>query len=192
MRHSITALVLLALAGGTVASSGAHTGASPSGTTYASWQFKPAFTVQVPAGWIVSERDERGTQIWRRCNTCPHLGEDNGEVTLDMALGRLTLSKAVAQLRKAENIHAGPVRHVRLGALAGLGFTANRTGGDVLFADSGYNSEPQGEPFDVYAVTAAGRTLTIFIDPHASHASAARAFTASAIELVKTLRFKSS
>jgi len=162
-------------------------------TSYHAKVFKPAFTVRLPAGWTVAERDAAGAQIWRKCRKCAHEGEENGEITLDMALGGMSPSDAIARLQKAHNIDAGPSRMAQLGTLSGFEFTATRTGkGDVLFEDGGYGSEAVGAPLDVYAFTAARRTVTIFIDPHTSHGGAALAFTKSALAIAKTIRFASA
>jgi hypothetical protein len=190
LRYAIVATAVLALAAPATSLAGAAAGPAK---TYESWLFKPAFTVRLPAGWTAAERDEGGTQFWHECRTCPYDGELKGEVTIDMALGRMPPSKAIARLKKSENVRAGHVRAVKLGTLSGLEFTATRTGaGDVVFRDSGYHTDPTGEPLEILVVEVAGRTVSIFIDPGTSRGSAARAFTLSGLAFVKALRFKSA
>ena len=199
MRHSIGAVVLLAAAAAGIGAgasreqaraAAAASSGSPRASSYESWLFKPTFTVRLPAGWTVAERDSDGAQLWHECKTCPQDGELKGELTLDMALGAMSPSKAIARLRKAANVQAGSPRRAMLGTVSGFEFTANRTGtGDVVFQDSGYHTDAGGAPLEIFAVRAAGRTVTIFIDPGTSRGSAARAFTASALALAKAIRF---
>jgi hypothetical protein len=152
--------------------------------------FRPVFTVELPPGWFVAERDPGAAQIFLPCKTCVHEGEENGEITLDMALSDSSASEAIARLQMAKNIDAGPSEPVELGSLSGFKFTAARTGnGEVMFQDSGYHTEPACLPLEVYVVTAAGQTITIFVDPHESCGSAARAFTETALAIVKTIHF---
>ena len=68
--------------------------------------FHPSFTVELPPGWFVAERDPAAAQIYLPCNTCIHEGEENGEVTLDMALTGSSPSEAIARLQMAKNIDA--------------------------------------------------------------------------------------
>jgi hypothetical protein len=139
---------------------------SPSSGPYASTVFSPAFTVLLPPGWTVAERDEGAAQLYKQCDTCTHGGEENGEITLDMGLQKSSIRAAADQLRKATNVVAGPLRPIKLGELSGLAFTATRTGkGDVQFQDSGYDTDPHGAPLQVYAVRVATRTMTVFLDP---------------------------
>ncbi|HEY6073791.1 MAG TPA: hypothetical protein VIV15_10445, partial [Anaerolineales bacterium] len=124
--------------------------------------FRPVFTVELPAGWFVAERDATGAQIYLPCNTCIHEGEENGEITLDMALSALQPSEAIARLQTGQNIKAGPSEPFELGILQGLKFTAERMGnGAVMFQDSGYHSEATGLPLEIYVVSSAGKTVTI-------------------------------
>ena len=140
---------------------------SPSpGGPYTSTVFSPAFTVQLPPGWTVAERDEGAAQLYKQCDTCTHGGEENGEITLDTGLQKSSVRAAADRLRKATNVVAGPLKPIKLGELSGLAFTATRTGkGDVLFQDSGYDTDPHGAPLQVYALQVAGRTMTVFLDP---------------------------
>jgi hypothetical protein len=114
--------------------------------------FSPAFTVRLPPGWTVAERDAGAAQLYQQCDTCEHGGEENGEVTLDMGEQSKPVPVALARLRQVKNAVPEPATRVRLGALAGWEFTATRTGkGDVLFEDSGYDTDPTGAPLQVYA-----------------------------------------
>jgi hypothetical protein len=129
-------------------------------------------------------------QIFLPCKTCVHEGEENGEITLDMALSDSSPSDAIARLQMAKNIDASPAEPVELGTLSGFKFTAARTGnGEVMFQDSGYHTEATGMPIEVYVVTAAGQTITIFIDPHESSGSAAGTFKETALAIAKTIHF---
>jgi hypothetical protein len=164
--------------------------ASVTSPIYETKVFRPAFTVELPPGWYVAERDPKAAQIFLPCKTCIHEGEENGEITLDMALSDSSASEAMARLQMAKNIDASPSEPVELGSLSGFKFTAARTGnGEVAFQNSGYGSEAAGLPIEVYVVTAAGQTITIFIDPHESSGSAAGTFKETALAIVKTIHF---
>jgi hypothetical protein len=152
--------------------------------------FSPSFSVELPPGWIVAERDRAAAQLYRPCDTCVHDGEENGEITLGMELSEMSPDEAIARLREARNVDAGPAEAAQLGSLSGFRFTATRTGkGEVRFQDSGYRSEAEGEPFEVFAVTGAGQTVMIFVDPHTSRGSDFTEFTDAALEIAKTIRF---
>src|SRR4029079_6372879 len=66
------------------------TSASAAGQPYRSRIFDPAFSAVLPVGWTVAERDPSGVQFFKPCRTCLEGGEENGEVTLDMALAHAT------------------------------------------------------------------------------------------------------
>jgi hypothetical protein len=152
--------------------------------------FRPVFTVELPPGWFVAERDLGAAQIFLPCKTCIHEGEENGEITLDMALADSPPTEAIARLQMAKNIDPGPTEPAELGTFSGFKFTATRTGnGEVMFQDSGYHSDATGLPLEVYVFTAAGKTVTIFIDPHESSGDAALAFMEIALATMKTIRF---
>jgi hypothetical protein len=162
----------------------------PSASAYETKVFRPAFSVELPPGWYVAERDPGAAQIFVACKTCAHEGEENGEITLDMALAKSSPSDAIARLQMGKNVTAGPSEPVNLGSLSGFKFTATRTGnGEVVFQDSGYHTEAGQLPLDVYVVTAGAQTVTIFIDPHESSGSAAQAFAETALAILKTIRF---
>jgi hypothetical protein len=164
--------------------------ASVTSPVYETKEFRPAFAVELPPGWYVAERDPAAAQIYLPCDTCVHEGEENGEITLDMALSDSSPSEAIARLQMAKNIDAGPSEPVELGTLTGFKFTAARTGnGEVTFQDSGYRSDAAGLPLEIYVVSAAGKTVTIFIDPHESSGSAAHEFAEIALTIVKNIHF---
>ena len=168
--------------------------ASPSATpgVYASTVFSPAFTVRLPPGWTVAERDAGAAQLYQQCDACEHSGEENGEITLDMGEQSRSVPAALARLRQVKNAVAGPTTRVRLGALAGWEFAATRTGkGDVLFEDSGYDTDPTGAPLEVYAVPVQGRTLVVLLDPPRP-GPAVRVFRARAESILRQLRFPGS
>ena len=164
--------------------------ASVTSPIYETKVFHPVFTVELPPGWFVAERDRAAAQIFLPCKTCVHEGEENGEITLDMALSDSSPSEAIARLQMAKNIDAGPSEPVELGMLSGFKFTAARTGnGEVMFQDSGYRTEAAGQPLEIYVVTATGHTVTIFVDPHESSGSAAHDFAEIARTIVNTIHF---
>ena len=162
---------------------------SPPPGVYASTVFSPAFTVRLPPGWTVAERDAGAAQLYQQCDTCEHDGEENGEITLDMGEQNRPLQTALARLRQVKSAAAGPATRVRLGALAGWGFTATRTGrGDVLFEDSGYNTDATGAPLQVYAFPVGGHTLTVLLDPPQA-GPAVKVFRARAESILRQLHF---
>lgn len=161
--------------------------AAPGGKRYRSAFFSPAFTVVLPAGWVVAERDVGGAQMFRQCGDCPANGELNGEVTLDMALATLSLSKAINVLRSGiSNVAAGPLTPVSIGSLRGEGFSARRTGKAIEFPRSGYHTEGKGAPLRVMVVKGGGRTVTVILDAPTARAPK---FMADATAALKTLRF---
>jgi hypothetical protein len=127
--------------------------------------------------------------MWKRCSSCPYDGEvENGEVTLDMALARLSLSRAIKLLHGGiSGVAVGPVRPISIGTLRGLGFTARRSGAEeAVFPRSGYHTTTG--PLQVWVVRGAGKTVTVIQDPPAN-ARRSAAFWANAKALLKTLRF---
>ena len=165
---------------------------APSPGTYQTKIFQPGFSVDVPAGWIVLERDTAAAQIYVQCDTCEHSGEENGEITLDATLAALPLEDVIARLNGASHLAAEPASPIQLGSVAGFKFTATRTGeGEVAFADSGYHSEADGEPIDVLAIDVGGRTVTIYVDPHAATGAAAQEFAAAAAAILESIQFAS-
>lgn len=165
---------------------------TPSGTPteYATSEFQPAFTVVLPAGWIVSERTADVAQIYQECAGCPHGGEENGEITFDMTSADMSLDEAIADLQTAANLEPGEVIPVELGELSGKMFIGTRTelGGDVSFQTSGYHSEPFGLPIDVYVLTFGGKTATVFVDPHQATGTEGEAFMEAAREILESAR----
>jgi hypothetical protein len=165
---------------------------APSGTPreYTTTEFQPAFTVELPAGWTVAERAPEVAQIYQECQTCAHGGEENGEITFDMTSADMSLDEAVADLLKADNIEASAVDSAHVGTLSGKKFTATRAG-PPNFRSSGYHSEPAGLPIDVYVLTVAGKTATVFVDPHEASGSAGQDFMAVAAQILESVRISS-
>ena len=164
---------------------------SPSGTPYeyATSEFQPPFTVDLPAGWIVAERAAEIAQIYQSCSSCAHGGEENGEISIDMTSTGMTVENAIAVLQDAANLEPGEVAPVEVGELSGLMFTGTRTGtSDVSFQPSGYHSSPFGDPIDVYAVTFGGQTATVFVDPHEAEGAAGDAFREVASQILESIR----
>jgi hypothetical protein len=172
-------------------SAGPSVAPSPSGTPYeyVTSEFQPAFSVDLPAGWIVAERAAEIAQIYQSCSSCPHGGEENGEISIDMTLAGMTVDEAIAVLQGAANLEPGDVAPVEVGELSGLMFTGTRTGlSDVSFQPSGYHSGPFGDPIDVYAVTFGGKTATVFVDPHLAEGDEGEAFREVATRIMESIR----
>jgi len=163
--------------------------ATREGRSYHSTIFKPAFTLILPSGWTVAERDVGGAQIYRACATCAGDGEEHGEVTLDMSLASVPAAKAVRILHQTAGLKAGAIHSLALGSLHGPGFTAWRTGSAIQFPRSGYGTEPRGAALEVVVVQVGRRTVTIFLDPHTSLGERAQAFMAAANAILKSVRF---
>ena len=162
-------------------------GGSPS--AYKSTQFQVPFTIELPGGWTVAERGPDVAQIYQQCSTCAHSGEENGEISLDLTYADKSVDEALADLLKADNIKASDVGKGQLGGLSGAKFTATRTGqGEPSFGTTDYHSEPAGLPIDVYVVTVAGKTATVFVDPHEASGDAAERFIESALHVLGSFR----
>jgi hypothetical protein len=184
-------LILVAIAVITALAAAATVIAAPTGTPYKTTVFDPPFRLELPKGWVVAERAPDVAQIYRPCASCLHEGEENGEITFDMALAKLTAAKAIALLHRASGIRATPVQTVTYGRLRGPGFTARRTGDMIEFPRSGYRSDPTGAPIKVFVVRAAEKTVTVFIDPHERPPAKAPAFMQDAAAILRALRFAS-
>jgi hypothetical protein len=141
----------------------------------------------LPAGWTVAERALEVAQVYQECQTCSHGGEENGEITFDMTLADMSLDEAVADLLKADNIEASAVDSAQVGAFTGKKFTATRTG-PPNFRSSGYHSDPAGLPLDVYVLTVAGKTATVFVDSHEASGSVGQDFMAVAGQILESVR----
>ena len=163
--------------------------ARATGTPFASTLFEPSFRLELPRGWIVAERAVDVAQTYRRCASCAHGGEENGEITFDMTLSKLAPAEATALLRRAQGIRATAVQTVTYGKLRGPGFTARRTGNAIEFPRSGYRSDPTGAPIKVFVVRVGGKTVTVLIDPHERTPAKAPAFMQEAGAILKTVRF---
>jgi hypothetical protein len=144
----------------------------------------------LPAGWTVAERGADVAQIYKECSTCAHGGEENGEITFDMTLADKSVDEAVADLIEADNIQADAAGPVKVGTLSGKRFTATRTG-PVQFRPSGYGSDPVGLPIDVYVLTVAGKTATVFVDPHEATGEAGEGFMGVALQILESVRISS-
>jgi hypothetical protein len=165
---------------------------APSGTprVYTTTVFQPAFTVELPAGWTVAERAPDVAQIYQECQTCAHSGEENGEITFDMTSADMSLDEAVADLLKADNIEASAVDSAQVGTLSGKKFTATRTG-PPNFRSSGYHSDAAGLPIDVYVLTVALKTATVFVDSHEASGKAGQDFMAVAAQILESVQISS-
>ena len=176
------AVALLGLVVGTAAAS------SPA--LFKSQIFNPAFSVPLQPGWTVAEWDVGAAQIYKKCAGCVHQGQENGEVTLDMALSGSTPISAIKRLRGTPGLVPGPVNSLAIGTLRGWAFTAQRGDLPIVFPRSGYRTDPSGSPLQVIAVRARGKTLTIFIDPHEATPAQTPRFMKNATTLLRGLRFR--
>lgn len=162
---------------------------TPSGT-YQTKIFKPAFSVDLPSEWTAVERDLASIQFFVQCDACAHGGEENGEITMDMTLGKLSPADAIAKLAGASSAEVQPAAPAHVASVDGFKLTAARTGaGEVTFADIGYRSEATGQPIDVFALDVGGRTLTMLVDPHIATGPAADQFTAAAAAIIESIQF---
>ena len=184
-------LISIAIAIVTALAAAATVIAGPMGTPYQTTVFDPPFRLDLPKGWVVAERAPDVVQIYRRCASCLHQGEENGEITLDMALAKLSPAKAITILHRTPGIRATPVQSVTYGRLRGPGFVARRTGDMIRFPRSGYGSDPTGAPIKVFVVRVAGTTVTVFIDTHERPPAKAPAFMQDAAAILRTLHFAS-
>jgi hypothetical protein len=158
-------------------------------TEYSTSLFTPAFAVDLPPGWVVSERAADVAQIYQRCDSCPHGGEENGEITLDMSSGDMSVEDVIADLQEAVGMDPAEVTAIEVGELTGMHFVATRSETtDVAFQTSGYHSEPFGLPIDVYALTLGDQTATLFIDPHEAQGTEGEAFMTAAHQILASLR----
>ena len=176
------AVTLLALVGGTAAAS--------SRAIYKSQIFNPAFSVVLQPGWTVAEWDVGAAQIYKKCSDCVHQGQENGEVTLDMAFSGSTPKSAIKQLRGTPGLVPGPVNSFAIGTLRGWAFMARRDDLPIVFPQSGYRTDPSGSPLQIIAVRARGKTVTIFIDPHEATPAQTPQFMKNATALLRGLRFR--
>jgi len=164
--------------------------ASNPGEPFHSSMFQPPFTVRLPTGWIVAERNPLGVQFYKSCRSCPDGGEEHGEVTLDSSLSNLSVARAIKLLhRTTSGAEAGPVHQVAIGSLQGMAFTARRIGRPVQVPQIGYSTDPTGQPLLVLVVKRVGKTLTILVDSGPVPKAQAAIFTANADALLKTLKF---
>jgi hypothetical protein len=161
----------------------------PWGSEYVTATFDPPFTARLVDGWTVVERDANHAQIFKACDTCPQKGVENGAITLDMSLAEDTPERAIAALTKAKGITADKPVDTQLGYMAGMQFNAARAGA-VRFPGSGYTSEATGGPIIVFTTAAEGRTVTIFLDPHAAQGDALAEFNATALRIATNIRFE--
>ena len=164
--------------------------AGDAGKTYHSAMFQPPFTVRLPTGWIVAERNPLGVQFYKSCRSCPDGGEEHGEVTIDSSLSNLSVTRAIKLLhRTTSGAKVGPVQQVAIGSLQGMGFTARRIGRAVQVPQIGYSTDPTGQPLLVLVAKRVGRILTILVDSGPIPRAQAAIFTANANALLKTLKF---
>ena len=176
------AVTLLALVGGTAAAS--------SGAIYKSQIFNPAFSVVLLPGWTVAEWDVGAAQIYKKCSDCVHQGQENGEVTLDMAFSGSTPKSAIKQLRGTPGLVPGRVNSFAIGTLRGWAFMGRRDDLPIVFPQSGYRTDPAGSPLQIIAVRVRGKTVTIFIDPHEATPAQTPQFMKNATALLRGLRFR--
>lgn len=184
----ITRKITLILAVGAALAAG--TAGASSTAAYQSQIFDPAFSIVLQPGWTVAERGVGAAQIYKNCSNCVHQGEENGEVTLDMALSGSTPTSAIKRLRSTAGLVPGPVNSLSIGTLRGWSFMAQRDDLPIVFPQSGYRTDASGSPLQIIAVRARGKTVTIFIDPHEATAAQTPRFMKNAAALLRGLRFR--
>jgi hypothetical protein len=159
-------------------------------TTYSSTTFEVPFTVDLPGGWTVAERDTDAVQLFLACASCMHDGEENGEITIGLDLQRVALEEAARQLAATPRLQASAIEPWSAGSLTGLHFTGQRPGdlGEVRFA-GGYHTEADAEPIEVIVLRVADKTLTILVDTHKAKGDAALDFRSTAATVLASLHF---
>jgi hypothetical protein len=159
-------------------------------STYRSKEFGVPFTVDLPGGWTVAERDAAAAQLYVLCGSCQHEGEENGEITIGLDLQEVALDEAARQLAAIPRLQASAVEPWSAAKLTGLHFTGTRPGdlGEVRFPD-GYHTEATGDPIEVIVLRAENKTVTIIVDSHKAKGDDALDFRAAAATVLANLRF---
>jgi hypothetical protein len=171
-----------------------ETGSSTTTTTtppsrFESARFRIPFTVDVPGGWTAVERNDEVAQLWRLCS-CPHEGEEHGEISLDLSLTDASPKAAAEQLATAPQLDAPVVEPWSEGDLLGFHFVGRRNGRtEVEFPATGYRTESVGDPFDVIVVDTGRGSVVVFVDPHEAKGADADEFRATAAKILGSLRF---
>jgi hypothetical protein len=158
--------------------------------TYRSTTFGVPFTVDLPGGWTVAERDDAAAQLYVACASCVHDGEENGEITIGLDLQDVTPDEAARQLAATPRLRASAIEPWTAGTLTGLHFTGERPRdlGEVRFA-GGYHTEADAEPIEVILLRVAGKTVMILVDTHKAKGDDALDFRSAATDVLATLRF---
>jgi hypothetical protein len=160
-------------------------------TDFRTKTFVPAFTVHLPGGWTVEERDVDLAQLYLKCSGCSHLGEENGEITIGREFSSLTPAKAAADLAANQTGEAGEIEAAEVASHTGTHFSITRPGtGQLAFTKTGYHTEPTGDPVDVYFIDVNGQTLNIVVDSHKATGTAATTFHQTAAEILQSLKFE--
>ena len=161
-------------------------------TDFRTTKFVPAFSVHLPGGWVVAERDVDLAQLYQECSSCAHGGEENGEITVGREFESLAPAKAAARLAAKQTGKAGVVEAAEVASHAGAHLAITRPGtAQLWFTETGYHSEGTGDPVDVYFVDVGGKTLNVVVDSHTAAGAAATVFHRTAAQILETLRFES-
>jgi hypothetical protein len=159
-------------------------------TDFRAKKFVPAFTVHLPGGWVVAERDVDLAQLYQECSSCEHGGEENGEITVAREFESLAPAKAAARLAAKQTGKAGVVEAAEVASHAGAHISITRPGtAQLFFTETGYHTEGSGDPVDVYFVDVGGKTLNVVVDSHAASGTAATAFHRTAAQILRSLKF---
>jgi hypothetical protein len=154
--------------------------------------FVPGFSAHLPAGWTVEERDVGLAQLWQKCPSCEHGGEENGEITIGRDLSALPPAEAAAHVVAAQTGTAGPIEPANIASHAGTHVSITRPGtAELRFTESGYHTEATGDPVDVYFIDVGGQTVSILVDSHIAAGTAATAFHQTVAEFFQSLQFES-
>jgi hypothetical protein len=161
-------------------------------TAFRANMFVPSFSAKLPPGWTVAERDVDLAQAYKRCSSCLHEGEENGEITIGKDLSSLPPAEAAAHVVTAQTGTAGPIEPVEVASYPGTHVAITRPGtAELRFTDSGYHTEATGEPVDLYFIDVDGLTLSILVDAHTASEADAAAFHEAVAEILDSLTFGS-
>jgi hypothetical protein len=161
----------------------------PSGS-FQAHTFQPSFSVQLPAGWTVAERDTDLAQAYKSCANCLHDGEENGEITIGKDLSSLPPAEAAAHVVTAQTGTAGAIETVKVASYTGAHVVITRPGtSELRFTDNGYHTEATGDPIDLFFIDVGGQTISILVDAHTASGADASAFHEAVTGILQSLSF---
>ncbi|HUR51835.1 MAG TPA: hypothetical protein VMZ11_06915 [Mycobacteriales bacterium] len=143
--------------------------------------FQPGFSVRLPVGWTVVERDAAAFQAY--------LGEEDFEITLDHTYTRReSVDQGVARLGRTPLSSPGPAEQVVVGGRRGKAFVL-QTQAAVSFSDSGFHT-PGGGPLGVMVLPAPdGTTISVFLTSKNDRAAQVPRMRALVDRVFSTLRW---